>query len=231
MKKSAKNDLYRTGKWIKYPVPRELQNGHGWDQQISEIWVYRGTVNFAVQVRELICGIGTMKHVIIKKVNADAILSGKLLESLEPTYQDKIRIRQVLKCQNRDMIEVMPARGKLVDMANLYHAWILPEDYESQFKFSPSMEFHKYDENYEIAIKEPEDTKNVLQVISIKKKNGQPLSWKEKQKIKDTLWGREKIAVEIIPKKVTYISNVCELVCLPEECKLPFGIYDEEGQQ
>lgn len=190
------------------------------------MWTYKGEVNFAVQVREVECEVGQIKHVVIKKLRAQPSVVD-IFNSLEPTYQDKIRIRQVLKCKDRDMIEVMPTQRNLVDMANLYHLWILPAEYKSPIQYQPSNEFKYYNENYDIAINELEDVK----VISVKKRDGQALVWSEKQKIKDTICGYDRIAVEIIPKNVTYMSNICQLVCLPREWKLPFGIFDEERKR
>lgn len=49
-------------------------------------------------------------------------------------WADKQRIKNELVGSDRTVIEVFPPESELVDNANLYHLWVLPEGFSLPFK-------------------------------------------------------------------------------------------------
>jgi len=48
-------------------------------------------------------------------------------------WLDLQRIKNEILGEQRTAVEVFPAQGELVDHANLYHLWVLPEGFELPF--------------------------------------------------------------------------------------------------
>lgn len=221
-------------KWQKTTFPKELM-GNSWCTQISEAWTYSGNMNFVVQKRVFNCKLGIIEHITIQKISRKNILSGNLFDSIEPTYADKLNIRKIIKKENHDIIEVFPKESTLVDAANLYHLWVLPEDY--QFPFSIEYpEKITYEESgyfYDIkfGVKELKTDYGKMVTLLIKSKDGTRIPWKSKQEIKDDLIGKENTAIEIIPKNVSsMMEGECYMIGLPTKFQLPFGLSEEKEQ-
>lgn len=53
------------------------------------------------------------------------------------------------------------------------------------------------------------------------------IPWQEKQRIKNELFGNERIAIEVFPKKSELVdaANMYHLWIMPKEMELPFGIH------
>ena len=57
-------------------------------------------------------------------------------ESVDVTWADKQRIKNELFGAERIAVEVFPAVSELIDDANIYHLWILPEGMKLPFRLS-----------------------------------------------------------------------------------------------
>jgi hypothetical protein len=66
---------------------------------------------------------GTVDHLMIRRHD----------EGTSVSWADKQRIKDELIGVDRVAVEVYPARADLVDDANMYHLWVLPEGYELPF--------------------------------------------------------------------------------------------------
>ena len=132
------------------------------------------------------------------------------------------------------MLEIFPRESSLVDMANLYHLWILPVDYQFPFLIEYPTE-RNYEETgyfYDImfGVKEIQTEYGKVVVLSIKSRDGKRIPWKSKQEIKDDLIGREETAIEIIPKGVKSMrDDECCIIGMPKKFQLPFGL--SEGKE
>lgn len=135
--------------------------------------------------------------------------------------------------KKRDMLEIFPRESSLVDMANLYHLWILPVDYQFPFLIEYPTE-RNYEETgyfYDImfGVKEIQTEYGKVVVLSIKSRDGKRIPWKSKQEIKDDLIGKEETAIEIIPKGVKSMkNNECYIIGMPHRFKLPFGLSERK---
>lgn len=225
-----KRDFFDLSKWEKFKIPEQFRGEH-WDTQMSEVWRFKGKFYFVVQKREFSCEWGQMNHITIKKISKENFENGRVFDSVEPDYQEKIWIRQVVRETNRDMLEVFPRESSLVDMENLYHLWILPIDYHFPFSIEYPTE-RNYEETgyfYDImfGVKEIQTEDGKVVVLSIKSRDGKRIPWKSKQEIKDDLIGKEETAIEIIPKGVKSMKdNECCIIGMPKRFQLPFGLFE-----
>ena len=226
---AKKESFSNLSKWKKVELPK--LRGNSWDTQMSEAWRYDGEMNFVVQKREFSCELGTMNHITVKKISEENLMKGKFLDSVEPDYEEKILIRQLVGEEKRDMLEVFPRESSLVDAVNLYHLWILPKDYQFPFSIEYPAE-RKYEESgyfyhIEFGVKEIQTEYGTLVVLSIKSKDGKRIPWKSKQEIKDDLIGKEETAIELIPKEVTSMKeDECYMIGMPHRFNLPFGLFE-----
>ena len=62
---------------------------------------------------------------------------------------------------------------------------------------------------------------------AIRNVSGTDISWKEKQRIKNELFGGEYAAIEVFPKESELVdeANMYHIWVLPKSMALPFGIY------
>lgn len=71
---------------------------------------------YSVMFFEVVTPWGFVDHLMIRRHDGDTLV----------TWVDKQRIKDELVGTERTAVEVYPARGDLVDGANLYHLWVLP---------------------------------------------------------------------------------------------------------
>ena len=105
----------RTGNWgdwrrtdLPYGGP-----GRGW---LTEVRYAMANDLYAVLVRPVVCKWGQVHHLAIRTAS-----------NLEPPWRDKQRIKNELFGEDRLAVEVMPPCDELVDEADMYHVWIMPE--------------------------------------------------------------------------------------------------------
>jgi len=106
------------GKWERFNLPNGAP-GHGWTRDIR--WTMRNLL-YVVLCRPVKTEIGEVIHCAIRTAS-----------SLEPPWRDKQRIKNECFGPERVAVEVMPADDRLVDGADMYHMWVLPEGYGLPF--------------------------------------------------------------------------------------------------
>lgn len=83
------------------------------------------------------------------------------------------------------------------------------------------------DEGYNVMSREFTCEYGKFQHITIESPDGSPCGWSVKQQIKDELFGRDRIAIEVYPDKKSLVDvmNIYHLWLLPKKAKMPFGIH------
>lgn len=99
-------------------VPGEI-NGAGWTREMHT--AYRNGA-YAVLVRTVETAWGRIEHASIHTLTGGDI-----------PWRDKQRIKNELFGAPRVALEVFPAQDALVDAADAYHLWILPEGFDLPF--------------------------------------------------------------------------------------------------
>lgn len=120
-------------KWIKCVPPKKLQeiarvyNGV-WMPQMDRYW--ESDDGLSVMSRLLKTEWGQVEHVTIKPM-VGGMWSGDIPWALKQEIKDELfGIRAVA-------IEVFPAKKNLVDVADVYHLWVLPKGFEIPFGIHP----------------------------------------------------------------------------------------------
>lgn len=111
-------DSFRSGRWQpweRWPLPGGLPgaNPAGWCAQVREVarnWLY------VVLIRPVATEWGVVHHLAIRTASG-----------LEPPWRDKQRIKNELFEPDTMAVEVMPPASRLVDDADMYHMWVLPD--------------------------------------------------------------------------------------------------------
>ncbi len=105
--------------WIGKPSPKSRRFGTGWVAELNKAWV---DGEYAVMSREIETDWGYVEHVCIRNV-----------DNTDIPWAAKQRIKNELFGHERTAIEVFPAESQLVDAANMYHIWVLPEKMKLPF--------------------------------------------------------------------------------------------------
>ena len=119
-----------TGRWPDWrwhSLPNGIPNARGWAAEFTRI-AENGV--FSVMVRDVDTAWGKVRHAMIATPAAGG----------EPTWSERQRIKNELLGREKTAIEVFPAMGDLVDAADAYHLWVLPQGMALPFtlKSSPS---------------------------------------------------------------------------------------------
>lgn len=79
---------------------------------------------------------------------------------------------------------------------------------------------------YVVMVRNVETDWGIVQHACIRNADNTDISWAEKQRIKNELFGKESIAIEVFPKESELVdqANMYHLWILPTEMNLPFGI-------
>jgi hypothetical protein len=110
----------KIGKWKRRVSPKESgAAGQGWFSELSKAW---SDGKYAVMIRDVETEWGRVQHACIRNVSSTGI-----------PWAEKQRIKNELFGENAVAIEVFPKVSELVDEANMYHLWILPEGFELPF--------------------------------------------------------------------------------------------------
>ena len=94
----------------------------GWLSEVDTVWSNKV---FAVLKREVPTMIGTVTHLAIRDVAGEPLL-----------WRHLQRIKNELIGLERVAVEVYPPVSELVDQANMYHLWVLPEGVQLPFTLS-----------------------------------------------------------------------------------------------
>ncbi|HJV46622.1 MAG TPA: hypothetical protein VJ824_12985 [Bacillota bacterium] len=107
--------------WVIHPSPKQLKRGSGWFGELDRVYRDEGS-KYVVMIRTIETSWGPVEHVCIR--NAD---------STDIPWREKQRIKNEIFGTDRTALEVFPSESDLVDEANMYHIWILPESMELPF--------------------------------------------------------------------------------------------------
>jgi hypothetical protein len=86
----------------------------------SNVWKCR---RFTVLEYVVSSAWGTMTHLHVRVAN----------RGRAPTWIELQRVKNELVGESRVAVEVFPAETQLVDQADAYHVWVLPDDFELPF--------------------------------------------------------------------------------------------------
>jgi len=106
--------------WTEHPSPKQLKQGDGWFGGFTR--TYRQGNEYVVLIRPVDTPFGEAQHACMR--NAAGI---------DIPWAEKQRIKNELFGPERTAIEVFPAESELVDAANMYHIWLLPEGCDLPF--------------------------------------------------------------------------------------------------
>lgn len=107
--------------WIGKPSPKSKRVGTGWFGELDRAWTSIDG-QYAVMSRPVDTEWGAVIHACIRN-----------LDSTDIPWAVKQQIKNELFGYEATAIEVFPAETDLVDEANMYHIWILPEGFEIPF--------------------------------------------------------------------------------------------------
>ena len=95
---------------------------NGW---CKDIYKALSDGSYAVLLRKVQTVLGEVIHMAIRnRTNTDI------------PWAEKQRIKNEIAGHNRTAVEVFPVVTKLVDKANMYHLWVLPEGFSLPFGLS-----------------------------------------------------------------------------------------------
>lgn len=103
------------GPWEHFDMPDGLPRGGGWCREVRRVSRNR---LYAVLDRPVPTDWGIVHHLAIRTAS-----------SLEPPWRDKQRIKDEMFGEAFTAVEVMPPRGELIDEADMYHIWVLPNGF------------------------------------------------------------------------------------------------------
>lgn len=195
------------------------------------VWRYLGIpISYLLFLTSNNSSWGEVLHLTIKKLDQlKAHMDVRYyFDSEEPTFAEKIQARQVIRQTNRIGLEVFPKESNLIDGANLYHVWLLPEEFEFPFSIVLPEEIPLTESTSGISYgkKEVSTQWGSVTYYLLEDSAKKELKWKQKQTFKNDVCGKESLAIEIIPAKAScspYQNKSC-LICLPEQMNLPFGL-------
>lgn len=82
---------------------------------------------YTVSSRQIRTPIGTVEHLAIERIGGGDI-----------PWTVKQEIKDELFGSRAVAVEVYPAKKNLVDVADIYHLWVLPKDYQLPFGIHPT---------------------------------------------------------------------------------------------
>lgn len=106
--------------WTEHPSPKQLKKGDGWFGELDR--VYRQDNDYVVMVRDVTTEWGIVQHACMRNVTNTDI-----------SWAEKQRIKNEIFGKEAQAIEFFPKESVLVDQVNMYHFWVLPEEFEMPF--------------------------------------------------------------------------------------------------
>lgn len=105
--------------WTWHALPGGVPGAHGWAREVRRV-AENGI--FTVLVREVPTPWGAVLHAMIS-----------IACQPEPSWYEKQRIKDTVFGRPRTAIEVFPPHDDIVDGADSYHLWVLPEGMKLPF--------------------------------------------------------------------------------------------------
>ncbi|MDG0056956.1 hypothetical protein MMB75_25355 [Paenibacillus sp. P2(2022)] len=106
-------------KWIGRPSPKSMHTGTGWVRELNKAWT---DGEYAVMSRVVKTDWGDVIHACMRNT-----------DNTDIPWAEKQRIKNDLFGVESTAIEVFPAQTDLVDEANMYHFWVLPQGIKLPF--------------------------------------------------------------------------------------------------
>ncbi|MHC1549442.1 DUF7694 domain-containing protein [Phyllobacterium sp. K27] len=101
------------GDWRKTTLPNGIPGGSGWCKQVRSAWANN---LYAVLIRPFTDDNGDeVIHLAIRTAS-----------NLEPPWRDMQRIKNEICSEESTAVQVMPPASELVDEADMYHMWVVP---------------------------------------------------------------------------------------------------------
>ncbi len=113
---------------LRFPSWRWDDRSHTASHPTAPAGLQRAYCNdlYAVQVYEQECAWGTVTHLLITRhPGAD--------DRRPRSWSDLQRIKNELAGPERVAVEVFPAQSQLIDQADVYHLWVLPDGMQLPF--------------------------------------------------------------------------------------------------
>lgn len=107
--------------WIQHPSPKQLKIGNGWFGELDRVYRNKSS-KYVVMIRSVETEWGSVEHACIRNA-----------ESTDISWAEKQRIKNEIFGKETIAIEVFPKESLLVDEANMYHIWVLPENMNLPF--------------------------------------------------------------------------------------------------
>jgi len=107
------------GVWVETGLPHGIPGASGWCADVRS--VAKNNL-YVVLMRPVETEWGRVWHLAIRTAS-----------NLEPPWRDKQRIKNALYGWERVAVEVMPPGSELIDEADMYHMWVMPEGFMLPF--------------------------------------------------------------------------------------------------
>ena len=107
------------GTWKRGKSPAEVGYGNGWCRELDRAYT---NGEYAVMVRTVQTPWGAVEHACIRNT-----------DNTDIPWREKQKIKNDLFGRERVAVEIFPAESELVDDANMYHLWILPDGFKLPF--------------------------------------------------------------------------------------------------
>lgn len=100
--------------WTEHAAPNHLKIGSGWFNEFTKVYE---NGDYAVLIRTVKTDWGPFIHAAMRNK-----------ENTDIPWREMQRIKNELFGPERIGVEVFPKESELIDAANMYHIWILPEN-------------------------------------------------------------------------------------------------------
>lgn len=101
------------GAWRKTSIPNGIPGGNGWCREVRSAWA---NDLYIVLIRPF------------EDTNGDEVihLAIRTASNLEPPWRDMQRIKNEICGEESTAVQVMPPASELIDEADMYHMWVIP---------------------------------------------------------------------------------------------------------
>jgi hypothetical protein len=98
-----------------------------------------GTAGKAGWVREIVSAARNDAYVVLLRPLKSGVhhLAIRTASNAEPPWRDLQRIKDELGYKGRFAFQVCPPHERIIDQADMYHLWVMPEGYEPGFGLHP----------------------------------------------------------------------------------------------
>lgn len=107
--------------WIQHASPKQLKYGTGWFRELDRVFRDKAS-KYVVMIRTVETEWGPVEHACLRNAAETDI-----------PWAEKQRIKNEIFGEERVAVEVLPKMSELVDHANMYHFWVLPEEMNLPF--------------------------------------------------------------------------------------------------